>query len=160
MTGARHGLIAVFVAGFIAGAVSNVAAASDPAPPTKTANSAQPMKTPDARSRAIPELVCSADRLMTIDSQSLSAISSDEPFRLRLRGNFLYTGQTAGTEKFSGTISRNDRRRWVTATSILILDEELVIGSFTDVQANTVTIRSLICEALIAPSVDHALDVY
>ena len=61
-------------------------------------------------------------------------------------GNLLYTGQAAGTEKFSSTISRNDRRRWVTATSILTLDEDLVIGTLTDVKANTFTLRPLICE--------------
>jgi hypothetical protein len=83
---------------------------------------------------------------MTIDNQSLETKTSDEPFRLRLRGNLLYIGQTAGTEKFSSTISRNDRRRWVTATSILTLDEDLVIGTLTDVKANTITLRPLICE--------------
>ncbi len=133
------------IAGFIVLGVSEVALASDP-PPTKTANSAQPMKTPDARTRAIPELVCSADRLMTIDNQSLEAKTTDEPFRLRLRGNLLYVGQTAGTEKFASTIARNDRRRWVTATSILTLDEDLVIGTLTDVKPTTMTIRPLICE--------------
>jgi len=83
---------------------------------------------------------------MTIDTQSLESKISDEPFRLRLRGNLLYTGQPAGTEKFSSTIARNDRRRWVTATTILTLDEDLVIGTLTDVKANTVTLRPLICE--------------
>jgi len=142
----RHSLIAGCIAVLIANGVPSVAFASDPPSPTKTANSAQPMKTPDARSRAIPELVCSADRLMTIDNQSLETKTSDEPFRLRLRGNLLYIGQTAGTEKFSSTIARNDRRRWVTATAILTLDEDLVIGTLTDVKANTITLRPLICE--------------
>ncbi len=146
MTGCRHSLIAGLVATLIVSGVSSAAFASDPQPPTKTANSAQPMKTPDARSRAIPELVCSGDRLMTIDGQSLDTKVTDEPFRLRLRGNLLYIGQTAGTEKFSSTITRNDRRRWVTATSVLTLDEELVLGTLTEVTANSVTMRPLICE--------------
>lgn len=135
-----------WIAGFIAACVSNTALASDTPAPTKTANSAQPMKTPDARTRVIPELVCSAERLMTIDNARLETQTSDEPFRLRLRGNLLYTGQTAGTEKFASTIARNDRRRWVTATSILTLDEDLVVGTLTDVKAATVTIRPLLCE--------------
>ena len=133
------------IAGLIVVGVSEMALASDP-PPTKTANSAQPIKTPDARTRAIPELVCSADRIMTIDKQALDSKITDEPFRLRLRGNFLYAGQATGSEKFVSTIARNDRRRWVTATSTLILDEELVVGTLTDVTATTITIRPLICE--------------
>ncbi len=146
MTGCRPWLIVGFAVLLVTNAVSRAALASDPPAATKTANSAQPIKTPDARSRAIPELVCSADRLLTIDNQALETQTSDEPFRLRLRGNLLYVGQTAGTEKFSSTIARNDRRRWVTATSILTLDEDLVIGTFTDVKANVVTLRPLICE--------------
>lgn len=146
MTGCRPWLTMGFAVLLITNALSRAALASDPQAPTKTANSAQPIKTPDARSRAIPELVCSADRLMTIDNQSLETRTSDEPFRLRLRGNLLYVGQAAGTEKFSSTIARNDRRRWITATSILTLDEDLVIGTLTDVKANIVTLRPLICE--------------
>ena len=146
MTGCRHWLIAGLVATLVGSGVSSAAFASDPQSPTKTANSAQPMKTPDARSRAIPELVCSGDRLMTVDGQALDAKVTNEPFRLRLRGNLLYIGQTAGTEKFSSTIARNDRRRWVTATSVLTLDEELVLGTLTEVKANSVTMRPLICE--------------
>jgi len=83
---------------------------------------------------------------MTIDKQALDSKITDEPFRLRLRGTFLYAGQAVGSETFVSTIARNDRRRWVTATSTLILDEELVVGTLTDVTATTITIRPLICE--------------
>lgn len=142
MTGFGRGLFA----GFIIAWASSAALASDPPAPTKTANSAQPMKTPDARSRAIPELVCTSERQLTIANDTLETTVSSTPLRIRLRGNMLYTGQTAGTEKFSSLISRNDRRRWVTATSILTLDEELVIGTLTDVKPTATTIRPLLCE--------------
>ncbi len=136
----------VLIAGFLIIGVPSTALATDPPPPTKTANSAQPMKTPDARNRAIPELVCTSERQLTITNDTLETTIASTPLRIRLRGNMLYTGQSAGTEKFLSLISRNDRRRWVTTTAILTLDEELLIGTLTDVKPNSTTVRPLLCE--------------
>lgn len=134
------------IAGLFIAWASSAALASDPAAPSKTANSAQPIKSPSMRSRAIPELVCTSEQELTITNGSLKTTVADTPLRLRLRGNMLYTGESTGTEKFISLISRSDRRRWVTATAILTLDDELVIGTLTDVKPEITTIRPLICE--------------
>jgi len=142
MTGFGRGLFA----GFIIAWASSTALASDQPTQSKTADTAQPLRTPAARSRAIPELVCTSDRLLTIVNNTLETSEASTPLRIRLRGNMLYTGETAGTEKFSSLIARNDRRRWVAATSTLTLDEDLVIGTWTDVKPDVTTVRPLTCE--------------
>jgi hypothetical protein len=57
-------------------------------------------------------------------------------------------GKVAGEETMTGTILRNDRRRWSIGNAQIILDENLKIGAWIKVEADTTTLRSLQCSPL------------
>lgn len=106
----------------------------------------RPAPKPDPRSRAIPELVCKGDRAITITNESLESKSEESPLRLRLRGNLLYLGETAVSERFFGLINRSDRRRWTSGTATLILDEALEKGVWTRLTLGSTRISAVECE--------------
>lgn len=114
------------------------------APPVE---SVRPLQNPAPRSRTIPELVCTGTRRQDIDHGSLQNSLVTEPFRLRLRGNMVYTGQSASTEQFTSLISRTDQRRWTAGTSTLLLDDALTRGAWIEVENDRTRVRSLSCEA-------------
>ena len=134
-------------------AISGSAMANEEAPakPAAPANPGRPIPPPDPKSRVVPELVCTSERLLTINHEDLSTSTSDSPRRLRLRGNLVYMGNMNGNETFWGTINRTDRRRWSAATAVLVLDEDLRHGSWVDVQARNTFIRYLTCAAAETP---------
>lgn len=108
-------------------------------------DTAQPLRTPPLNMREIPELVCQSNRELRVRNDTLETNLSETPLRLRLRGNFLYAGENAGSEKFWSTITRNDRRRWIAGTSTLTLNEALSSGTWTQVEAAIITVRTLSC---------------
>lgn len=114
------------------------------APPTETV---RPLQNPAPRSRTIPELVCTGEQRQDIDHANLQNSLITEPFRLRLRGNMVYTGQSASTEQFTSLISRTDQRRWTAGTSTLLLDDALTRGAWIEVENDRTRVRALSCEA-------------
>jgi len=106
----------------------------------------RPAPNPDPRSRTIPELVCLAERSVTVAHTTLESASEEAPVRLRLRGNLLYLGQSANTEKFAGLISRADTRRWVAGEATLILDDALQQGVWIRAQLGTTRVTPLACQ--------------
>jgi hypothetical protein len=108
-------------------------------------NTAQPLRTPPTHLREIPELVCQSERELRVRNDTLETTLNTTPLRLRIRGTFLYAGENAGNEKFWSTITRNDRRRWIAGTSTLILDESLSSGTWTQVEAASIAVRTLSC---------------
>jgi len=112
----------------------------------------RPPPKPDPRSRAIPELVCTGERVVTVTHEQLETRSEDAPLRLRLRGNLLYLGETAVSERFFGLINRSDRRRWTSGSGTLILDEALEKGVWTRLSLESTRISAVHCEPFGAPS--------
>lgn len=106
-----------------------------------------PPPNPDPRARTIPELVCTGERSLTVSNDSLDTTSEEGPLRLRLRGNLLYIGQSANTEKFSGLISRIDRRRWASGNATLVLDEALERGAWIRLEPSSTRITTIFCQA-------------
>jgi hypothetical protein len=114
------------------------------APPAQTV---RPLQNPAPRSRTIPELVCTGEQKQEIDHGNLQNSLISEPFRLRLRGNMVYTGQSASSEQFLSLISRTDQRRWTAGTATLLLDDALVQGVWIEVETERTRLRTLTCEA-------------
>ena len=112
-------------------------------PPPQTV---RPLQNPPPRSRTIPELVCTGTQLQVIEHSSLQNSLTDSPFRLRLRGNMVYTGESASTEQFNSLISRTDQRRWTAGPSTLLLDDPLKQGAWVTVEADRTSVRALACE--------------
>jgi len=106
----------------------------------------RPVPNPDPRSRTIPELVCLAERAVTVTHTNLESASEEAPLRLRLRGNLLYLGQSTNTEKFAGLISRADTRRWVSGEATLILDDALQQGVWIRAQLGATRVTPLACQ--------------
>lgn len=109
------------------------------------AKGGNPAPNPDPRSRTIPELVCSGDRTVIVTHESMLPTSEATPLRLRLRGNLLYMGKSANTEKFIGIINRTDRRRWTADNATLILDETLQTGAWIRAQLVSTHITAIRC---------------
>lgn len=120
-------------------------------PPVETVKSGRPIPPPDPKSRIVPELVCTATRSLTINNDTLATNTSETPRRMRLRGNMVYWGGMSGDETFWGTINRTDRRRWVANTAVLVLSDDLLRGSWFDLQANSTLVRHLTCTAVETP---------
>ena len=74
------------------------------------------------------------------------------PLRLRLRGNLLYLGADSTDEKFFGLINRSDRRRWISGTSTLMLDEALGTGTWARLDLDSTKISPLRCEPVVRKS--------
>ncbi|MEY2624707.1 MAG: hypothetical protein RL412_482 [Pseudomonadota bacterium] len=113
----------------------------------------RPPPKPDPRSRAIPELVCTGERAVTVKNEELGTQTEEAPLRLRLRGNLLYLGETAVNERFFGLINRSDRRRWVSGSGTLILDEALEKGVWIRLTLDSTRISSVYCEPFGKPSI-------
>lgn len=111
----------------------------------------RPVPNPDPRSRVIPELVCTGERTMTVANDSLEANNAEAPLRLRLRGNLIYVGQSANTEKFFALINRVDRRRWVAGTATLVLDEALEYGAWVQLELGSTRISAIRCQPFNSP---------
>lgn len=106
----------------------------------------RPIPKPDPRARAIPELVCTSDRAVTVAKNTLDTKSEEFPLRLRIAGNLLYLGENAVNERFFATINRVDRRRWASGTAILTLDEALTEGLWTNLTPEFTRISAVRCE--------------
>jgi hypothetical protein len=106
----------------------------------------RPIPKPDPRARAIPELVCTSDRTVTVAKNTLDTKSEELPLRLRISGNLLYIGENAVNERFFATINRVDRRRWASGTAILTLDEALTTGLWTNLTPDFIRISAVRCE--------------
>jgi hypothetical protein len=106
----------------------------------------RPIPKPDPRARAIPELVCTSDRTVTVAKNTLDTKSEELPLRLRISGNLLYIGENAVNERFFATINRVDRRRWASGTAILTLDEALTTGLWTNLTPDFTRISAVRCE--------------
>lgn len=106
----------------------------------------RPPPKPDPRSRAVPELVCTGDRAVTVTNEALGTQNEEAPLRLRLRGNLLYLGETPVNERFFGLINRSDRRRWNSGSGTLILDEALESGVWVRLNLDSTRISAVRCE--------------
>lgn len=106
----------------------------------------RPIPKPDPRARAIPELVCTSDRAVTVTTSTLDAKSETVSLRLRVSGNLLYLGENAVNERFFATINRVDRRRWASGTAVLTLDEALATGLWTNMTPDFTRISAVRCE--------------
>jgi hypothetical protein len=133
----------LFLAGVLA---SPTTWATDPADKAR-----RPPPKPDVRSRAIPELVCTSDRVLDVTHASLATKSEEAPLRLRIAGNLLYLGESAVNERFFAIINRVDRRRWTSGTSTLVLNEALGEGVWTNFTLDTTRISPVRCEPFDAP---------
>lgn len=111
----------------------------------------RPVPNPDPRSRVIPELVCTGERTMTVANDTLEANNIEAPLRLRLRGNLIYVGQSANTEKFFSLINRVDRRRWTAGTATLVLDEALEYGAWIQLELGATRISAIRCQPFNSP---------
>lgn len=100
---------------------------------------------PDPRSRTIPELVCTGERTVTVNHSTLVSAGDDTPLRLRLRGNLLYVGQSANSEKLVGIINRTDTRRWTADNATLVLDDALQTGVWARTQLASTRITAVRC---------------
>jgi hypothetical protein len=115
------------------------------------AKGGRPAVSPDPRSRAIPELVCTGERTLVVRHDSTATERQETPLRLRLRGNLVYLGESANTEKFSGIINRIDRRRWTSGNATLVLDEPLQAGAWVVTQLSSTRITSIRCTPFAGP---------
>lgn len=106
----------------------------------------RPAPNPDPRTRTIPELVCSGTQAVTVTHETMESTSEPATLRLRLRGNLLYLGQSATSEKFVGLINRTDLRRWVSGNSTLILDEALQGGVWVRAQLSSTRVTAVSCQ--------------
>lgn len=106
----------------------------------------RPAPNPDPRSRTIPELVCLAERSVTVTHSTLESSGEEAPLRLRLRGNLLYLGQSANSEKFAGLINRADTRRWVAGDATLILDDALQQGVWIRARLESTRVTAITCQ--------------
>jgi hypothetical protein len=88
---------------------------------------------------------------MTVANDSLEANNAEAPLRLRLRGNLIYVGQSANTEKFFALINRVDRRRWVAGTATLVLDEALEYGAWVQLELGSTRISAIRCQPFNSP---------
>jgi hypothetical protein len=120
--------------------LSSVAQAVDP-----PGDARRPPPVPDPRARAIPEIVCTGERAVTVANDGLETRNEESPLRLRLRGNLLYVGQTRADEQFFGLINRSDRRRWTSGTTTLVLDEGLERGVWVRLALDTTRISTIRC---------------
>jgi hypothetical protein len=137
----------------LSGHAASDAAQTDAQTPVKPAASqpGRPVPNPDPRSRVIPELVCTGERTMTVANDTLEANNSEAPLRLRLRGNLIYVGQSANTEKFFSLINRADRRRWTAGTATLVLDEALEYGAWIQLELGATRISAIRCQPFNSP---------
>jgi hypothetical protein len=111
--------------------------------PTEKAR--RPTPRPALSAQAIPELVCTGARAVTITHASLAAREEATPLHLRLRGNLLYLGPDAPSEKFFGLINRSDRRRWTSGTATLRLDESLQSGVWSRSSLDSTQVSAVRC---------------
>lgn len=114
-----------------------------------TEKARRPTPPPRVNTQSIPELVCTGDRTVTITHSTLATSEVAAPLRLRLRGNLLYLGADTTDEKFFGVINRSDRRRWLSGTSTLMLDEALGAGAWARVDLDSTKISPLRCEPVV-----------
>ncbi|MFZ9988242.1 MAG: hypothetical protein ACO3HV_10870 [Candidatus Nanopelagicales bacterium] len=115
-------------------------------------NARRPTPPPRVNTQSIPELVCTGDRTVTITHTTLATSEVAAPLRLRLRGNLLYLGADSTDEKFFGLINRSDRRRWISGTSTLMLDEALGSGTWARLDLGSTKISPLRCEPVVRKS--------
>jgi hypothetical protein len=112
----------------------------------------RPTPPPRVNAQSIPELVCTGDRTVTIANTTLATSEVAAPIRLRLRGNLLYLSADTTDEKFFGVINRSDRRRWISGTTTLMLDEALGAGAWARVDLDSTKISPLRCEPVVRKS--------
>jgi hypothetical protein len=112
----------------------------------------RPTPPPRVNTQSIPELVCTGDRTVTIANTTLAVSEAAAPLRLRLRGNLLYLGADTTDEKFFGLINRSDRRRWISGTTTLMLDEALGAGAWARVDPDSTKVSPLRCEPVVRKS--------
>jgi hypothetical protein len=112
----------------------------------------RPTPPPRVNTQSVPELVCTGDRTVTITHTTLATSEVAAPLRLRLRGNLLYLGADTTDEKFFGLINRSDRRRWISGTTTLMLDEALGAGTWARVDLDSTKISPLRCEPVVRKS--------
>ena len=112
----------------------------------------RPTPPPRVNAQSIPELVCTGDRTVAITHTTLATNEVAAPLRLRLRGNLLYLGADSTDEKFFGLINRSDRRRWISGTSTLMLDEALGTGTWARLDLDSTKISPLRCEPVVRKS--------
>lgn len=112
----------------------------------------RPTPPPRVNTQSIPELVCTGDRTVTITHTTLATSEVAAPIRLRLRGNLLYLGADTTDEKLFGLINRSDRRRWISGTSTLMLDEALGSGAWARLDLDSTKISPLRCEPFVRKS--------
>ena len=110
-----------------------------------TSKPGAPIPEPDPRSRVIPELVCTGEQTVTVTHDPLVSTSAKTPLRLRIRGNLLYIGESANSEKFSGIINRTDTRRWIADNGTLVLDTDLKSGAWVRIQLSSTRITAVSC---------------
>lgn len=152
-----HGLVgwrgSLLLAALLTSSLNGVAHANEEAqkPPVATVKSGRPIPLPDPKSRVVPELVCTSQRLMTITNDTLATSITEAPRRMRLRGNLVYWGGLAGDETFWGTINRVDRRRWQANSAVMVLEDNLSHGTWFDLQTNSTFVRHLSCTAVETP---------
>lgn len=104
-----------------------------------------PIPEPDPRARAIPELLCTGEQTVTVAHDPLVSTSAKTLLRLRVRGNLLYIGESANSEKFSGIINRTDTRRWVADNGTLVLDADLKSGAWVRIQLASTRVTAVRC---------------
>lgn len=112
---------------------------------SSTSKPGAPIPEPDPRARAIPELVCTGEQTVTVTHEPLVSNSAKTPLRLRIRGNLLYIGESANSEKFSGIINRTDTRRWIADNGTLVLDADLKSGAWVRIQLLSTSITAVRC---------------
>jgi len=136
----RHHLLLRLIALFLF-----VPAAGNAMEVKKLLDLAKPSQPPDPRTMVIPPLSCISKQVLVINHSTLETSKTDSVLYLRMRGTLLYMGKVAGEETVTGTILRNDRRRWSIGNAQIILDENLKIGAWIKVDPDTTTLRSLQC---------------
>jgi len=109
---------------------------------------AKPSQPPDPRTMVVPPLACTSKQVLVINHANLETSKTDSVLHLRMRGTLLYMGKVAGEETVTGTILRNDRRRWSIGNAQIVLDESLKTGAWIKIEADTTTLRSLQCTTM------------
>lgn len=111
-------------------------------------DTSKPLSNPDPLRRTVPEIVCTSSKARRTENLTLASTVLENPFRIRIRGNTLYSGATVSDEKFSGLINKTDRLRWTSGKSTLVLDETFKLGAWVIVENNITTVRPLNCQPL------------
>ena len=142
-----HRRIAVLVGALLGSSLSAGSWAAD-----SSEKARRPTPPPRVNTQSSPELVCTGDRTVAITHTTLATNEVAAPLRLRLRGNLLYLGADSTDEKFFGLINRSDRRRWISGTSTLMLDEALGTGTWARLDLDSTKISPLRCEPVVRKS--------